>query len=227
MEEDKKPPKIVVPKAPKDKAPKEGQGFLRKNRIWIIIGLLFVISNSGIYFYQRFQQQKQLEKYHDELLYKAGLADDLAELKNKDMGWTLNQVLVYGIRGELMRGNQEQLANFLHSLVRETGVELVAIVDSSGSVSISTDKKYEGKRLRDLYPGLENGVTQPMVLFSDQDQTVAAAPILYNARQMGVYFMIYRADNATVNLLEQIREDRLGEGKKEEEKADKGPQKPE
>lgn len=224
MEEDKKPPKINIPKAPKEKKEKEGKGWFQKNRIWFIIGLLFVISNSGIYFYQRFQQNKQLEKYQEELLYKAGLADDLAELKNKDMGWTLNKVLVYGIRGELMRGNNEQLANFLHDLVRGTGVELVAIVDSSGSVSISTDKKYEGKKLSDLYPGLENGVNKPIVLYSDQDQTVAAAPILYNAQQMGVYFMIYRADNGSMDLLKQIREDRLGD--KEESKKE-SPTKPE
>ncbi|HHG83163.1 MAG TPA: hypothetical protein ENJ82_00310, partial [Bacteroidetes bacterium] len=132
--------------------PNQKPGWFAKNRIWLFIAVLFAITNSGIYFYQKYLQDSQKEEFAELLDNKGKLGSELVALKNAEAVQILSKTLVWGVRAEMMRGNKELIDQFLIEMVQQTDADLVIIEDSNGVIYLSTDKKYENQRVTDILP---------------------------------------------------------------------------
>jgi hypothetical protein len=179
-------------------------GWFGRNKIWFIVIAIFAVTNSGIYFYQRFQQNKQAEKFAEEMAKKGPLAEDLVRLNNLESVQLLSKSLTWGVRGEMIRGNKELIDRFLIEMVQETPADLIIIGDMNLRVYLSTDKKYEGKPVSEILPAVPVAVNSPKILKNELDEVIAAAPIMGEEEQIGAMFLVYKIDAATEKLLQDI-----------------------
>lgn len=194
----------TVPETPVSN-PSSAPGFVQKNKVWFIVIGLFILSNGGVYFYQRFQQNRLLKFCREELDKKTKTAEAMALQRSEEMATTLCRTLVWGIRGEMERGNKELIDLFMNKMVQETGLDLVIIQNVQDSIYLSTDKKYENHKV----PYIQGVISQQQVLKSDQEETVVAAPIMGMEARLGTCLIVYKAPKEARDFLDRIRQDSL------------------
>lgn len=176
-------------------------GFFSRNKIWLIAILLFIVSNAGIYFYQKYEQDKMLDTVYETLYQKGISAEESALARNEEVATGLCRTLTWGIRGEMERGNKEVIELFLNKLVQESGVDLVIIQNAQDSIYLSTNKKYENRKI----PYIQGVVAQQKVLKSDMEEIVVAAPIMGMESRLGTCLLVYKMMPQTLQKLEEMR----------------------
>ena len=160
----------------------------KKNwKLLTVIGL-FLLSNLGIYGYQKIQIRGLKADYDSFLEKQATLARANATQHNERFAKALIQPLAWGIRGEMMRGNKELVDVFLQSVVQETDVDMVAVVDMTGMVYLCTNKKFENKPVVEVLPTLPKDVIRIGVQTASPERVVATAPIMGDVQQLGVLY---------------------------------------
>jgi hypothetical protein len=179
--------------------------FFQKNRIWFLVIGLFLLSNFSVYFYQRFQHNRLLKACHAELDKKAALGNSMTINRNQELASNLCRTLVWGIRGEMERGNKGEIELFINKLVQETGLELVVIQNAQDSIYLSTDKNYENHKVAYL----QKALNQQEVLKSEIDETVVASPIMGTEARLGTCLIIYKAPLEVEEMLRQMHQDSL------------------
>ena len=204
----------TTPQGQSSSSGKAGPSFFEKNKIWFIVGALFVVTNAGIFFYQKWQYNKLAERYKQELVLKGQMSRKFVNEQNKVLGTALARTVVWGIRGEMMRGNIELIDQYLIGLVQETGLDLIAVEDSSGKIILSTDKKYENQQISAILPAVPSNVTEPMFVKSDPEEIIMVSPIMAADRRLGTFFMKYKPGERTAEFLQKIRTDNITGGGK-------------
>ncbi len=185
--------------------------FFQKNKVWLVIVLLLILSNLGVYFYQRMQQDKLVAMCRVQLddKYKQGEAMTLQ--RSVEIATDLCRTMVFGIRGEMERANKGQIELFINNMVQESGLDLVVIQDANDSIYLSTDKKYENQQL----PYIEGLVTKEQVLRSDLNEVVVVSPIMGTEKRLGTLLILYKAQQPTQESLQKLRLDSLPGERKE------------
>ena len=62
------------------------------------------------------------------------------------------QVLSWAVRGELLRNNLDQISQYFNELVKLRDTEIVVLVSADGQLLVSTDKRHEDAKGKDLFP---------------------------------------------------------------------------
>jgi hypothetical protein len=174
-------------------------GFFAKNKLWFIALGLFVLSNTGIYFYQKHQQKLMREACRAELNMRQNNAMNLTGMRSEEVATQISRGLIWGVRGEMERGNKELIELYLNKLVQESGVDLVIIQDSKDSVYLSTDKKYENHKV----PYIQGVIERQTVLKSDYKEVVIAAPIMGMETRLGTCLIHYMTPKAVLDRLDE------------------------
>ena len=180
-------------------------GFFRRNRIWFIVIGLFLLSNFSVYFYQRYQYNKLRETCRTTLDENYKTAEALSLLRSEEMTNNLCRTLVFGLRGDMERGNKADIDLFLNRMVQESGLDLVIVQDANDSIYVSTDKKYENHKV----PYIQGIISAQQVLKSDLDEVVIAAPIMGTETRLGTCLIVYKAPHASDILMAKLRDDSL------------------
>jgi uncharacterized protein (UPF0333 family) len=186
----------------------EAKGWFAKNRIWLIVILLFAASNAGIYFYQQFKNNKQAKemraKFDEKVKSNTESVNTLAALKNLEIVQILTKTLVWGVRGEVIRGNKELIDRFLIEMAQETNVDLVILEGIDGVIYLSTDKKYENQKVADILPSVPISIESRKILKNEADELIVAAPIMGEETKLGVLFLVYKPDAATNKIIQDV-----------------------
>jgi hypothetical protein len=105
--------------------------------------------------------------------------------------------LVWSVRSELLRRNLEQVDVLISDLVKEKNMESIHLVDPSGVLFLSTDKKLEGQPAGD---GLDkNLLTTDSITVQMLDSfIVVAAPVMGYDRRLATLVFYYKADGFVV-----------------------------
>lgn len=193
----------------------EVKSWFQKNKVWIFIGALFVVSNLGIYFYQSFRMSKLRSAFNQEMETKGNLASQFAQYNNERFATALIKPLAWGIRGEMMRGNKELVDVFLQSVVQETDLDLIAVVDMTGMVYLSTDKKYENQPVMEVIPTMPKEVVKIGIQTSSPDKVVATAPIMGDVTQLGVLYFEATSEPSFRDQLQALKSNPFADPKSE------------
>lgn len=177
--------------------------FFQRNMIWFIVIGLFLVSNFSVYFYQRYQHNKLEEACILAQQKDVETAQAMTLLRSEEMANNLCRTLVFGIRGEMERGNKATIDLFLQKMVQESGLELAIIQNAQDSIYLSTDKKYENHKV----PYIQGVISAQQVLKSDLDEVVVAAPILGTEVRLGTLLIVYEAPAAVDVLMAQMKAD--------------------
>lgn len=183
----------------------EVKSWFQKNKLWLFIAALFLVSNLGIYFFQAYRMGNLRKEFGKEMENKSDLASQFAQYNNERFATALIKPLAWGIRGEMMRGNKELVDQFLTSVVQETDLDLIAVVDMAGMVYLSTDKKYENKPVLEVIPTMPREVVKIGIQTSSPDKVVATSPIMGDVSQLGVLYFEANSEPAFLNRLKALK----------------------
>ena len=62
--------------------------------------------------------------------------------------------LAWSVRKELMRFNYDQIDEYFNELIKRKGFSNIMLIDPSGTIKVSTDRKLQGTLFSRSYPGM-------------------------------------------------------------------------
>ncbi len=192
---------------PKTLPPTVGQeatGWFARNRAALILVVILAAGNIGTWLYQNHKQGKQKETYEEALVERGQEMAELVAYRNEQQLNAVGKALGNSVRAEMIRGNKEQLNQFLIEMVQQTEVELVMVVDSVGNVYLSTDKKYENQFILDVIPTVPRVVDKPMVVEASAKEALYAAPINSLNHQIATMVVTYAVSRRTNETLQRV-----------------------
>lgn len=113
---------------------------------------------------------------------------------NRDMLMLLSRPMVWSIRAEMLRGNNEQIDLFISDMVRERNFRNILITNNSGEIILSTNKMQEGQQA-DQYVNVELLSAENSLVEADEHgNLILAAPILGFDKRLGTLIIEYQPE---------------------------------
>ena len=101
--------------------------------------------------------------------------------------------LVWAVRGEMMRGNYDQINQYLINFVREPHVQDVILAKADGVILLATNKRLEGTPVTDAFPASVLQVEKATVSSLEGRGLMSASPVMGLNRKLGVLIVVYAA----------------------------------
>lgn len=135
--------------------------------------------------------KKQTKAFATEKSEYVEQAQNAFQANTKEQMELMMKTFVWSVRGEMIRGNQEQVDQYFTQLVKVDNIEEIALVDNDGTTIISTNKKNEGMKY--------SGESSEAILKSDQVSTFkvgemqnVVAPVLTIDSKLGTLIVTYK-----------------------------------
>ena len=147
----------------------------RKPSFWtrflLIINFLVIASLIGGIFWTRYQgeQKQQLLTERAEIRY---IDIQRQELK------LFALPLAWSVRKELMRFNYDQIDEYFNELIKRKGFGVIMLVDPSGTIKVSTDRKLQGSPFSRSYPGMNLGSSELVFYPVQQGKSMFLVPVM-------------------------------------------------
>ena len=169
------------------------KGHFRKNWAFYSLLAIMLISIGTLWMTKRYSMKKQSKKFDTEksiILEKAqkNLTDNSVEHLRLMM-----KTFVWAVRGEMTRGNQEQVDQYFKQLVKVEKIEEIILVDKEGKIILSTNKKNEGNKLGEPYPD-DILTVEETAIVENEGKHIAAAPVMSIDSRIGTLILTYKSD---------------------------------
>ena len=146
--------------------------FIKKNFIAVLLALILIIaliwfSVKNSINTRQFEKQKtelvtKSENEKSALVTKYETEKDSLQIKNLE---SESRIFSWSVRSELMRNNTENLNQLVNAFVRESGADLVQLIDPATKiVTLSSDKKFEGIEYTQK---IDYALTEPKTLMEE------------------------------------------------------------
>lgn len=153
-------------------------------RHWRLLGVLaLVLAVAGTYLWKNVAVSRAKEQ----LSRQAGQV--LAE-QHKSFLRLAAVPLVWTIRSEMMRGNYDQINQYLAQFVREPNMKEVLVARADGRIVAASNKKRDGTMVTDLFPPETPKVDTVTVTTRQDGMFVVAAPIMGLNDKLGVLILV-------------------------------------
>ncbi len=172
---------------------KKEKGHFRRN--WFLYTIIIVsLGFSGYLWISKGQAiKKQAKEFEAEKTMLIQQAQELFQINSEKHLELMMKTFVWAVRGEMIRGNQEQANQYFKQLVKADKIEEVTLVDKKGQILITTNKKNEGNQLATDYADDVMKVEE-LTIFNQGNRQVVAAPIMSLDSHMGTLLVIYNTD---------------------------------
>lgn len=164
---------------------KDPVGILKRQwHVLLIIVLLIAIG--GMYLWKNIAVSNTRKEV------TAQAARVIAE-RNTELLRLVSVPLVWAVRGEMMRGNYDQINQYLINFVREPHVQDVILAKADGVILLATNKRLEGEPVTDSFPASVLQVEKTTVNSLEGKGLVSASPVMGLNRKLGVLIVVYAA----------------------------------
>lgn len=99
--------------------------------------------------------------------------------------------LAWSVRKELMRSNYEQIDEYFNEMIRRKGFGLIMLVDPSGMIKISTDRKLQGSSFSLSYPRMKLGASATVSYAMPEGKSMFLVPVMGLNERIGTIAFIY------------------------------------
>ncbi len=153
--------------------------FLKNNKAATFLSLLLVAV--FIWFYVKMEiNEKKYNNEKTQLISQYESRIDSLQINHLEFA---TKVFSWSVRSELLRNNTENINQLLTVFVKESGADLVQIVNPEDKmVLLSTDKKYEGS----LYSGDLNGELNNSIVSEKSNELEIRTQIMGLNKMIGV-----------------------------------------
>jgi hypothetical protein len=101
--------------------------------------------------------------------------------------------LAWAIRREMMADNLDQVDQYVTELVKQKGIELVAVAKADGVIAVASDRKQLGTALGTLYDKRYLSAEQVSVEETAPGQWLMVVPVMGMNARLGTVVVEYRA----------------------------------
>lgn len=150
---------------------------------FIIIGILLL---AGVVFY--FYKTYEIRKIREDLTVQA---DSLIVKQNKRALMLAAKPLAWAIRAEMLRNNLDEINVLTTDLIKEKNILDISLLNASGVIINSTNKKLEGSVASDIYKNYLV-LDSIQVLNTSDSVSRVIAPIMGYQSKLGVIIMNYK-----------------------------------
>jgi len=153
-------------------------------RHWRLVGvLLLVLAVAGTYLWKNIA----VSRAKAQLIHQAATV-----IAAHNESWLRLAVvpLVWTVRNEMMKGNYDQINQYLAQFVREPNLKEVLVTRADGRIVAATDKKREGAMVTDLFPPEVPKVDTITVTTRPDGMFLVAAPIMGLNDKLGVLVLV-------------------------------------
>jgi hypothetical protein len=106
--------------------------------------------------------------------------------------------LAWAVRGEMIRNNLDQIDQFFNEIIKLPNTERVLLADSTGKVSVSTDRRYLGVELSTLVP-VEATLPDAVTVRAGPNETkLLVIPVMGLNSRLGTVVVSYRQPDVLV-----------------------------
>lgn len=153
-------------------------------RNWRLVGvLLLVLFAAGTYLWKGIAVKRA----------KAAVTERAAEVIGEQARANLRLAalpMVWAVRSEMMRGNMEQVGEYLNQFVKEPNMKELAVAAPDGRIVAATDKRREGAAAADAFPA-DVLKAEAITATSREDGSIlVAAPIMGLNARLGTLVMV-------------------------------------
>jgi len=161
--------------------------FLKKNKAASVLGLLLLIV--FIWFSVKLRMnERKFNNERTQLITQYESTIDSLQIKHLKFA---TEVFSWSVRSELLRSNTENLNQLLSVFVRESGADLVQIINQEDNmVLLSSDKKFEGIK----YSGLLNFEIKNTVVKEEGGLMKIITPIMGFNNMIGILIVEIRKE---------------------------------
>ncbi|MBK5193345.1 MAG: hypothetical protein JJE07_09040 [Flavobacteriaceae bacterium] len=156
--QDKQPDKKVVKK---NDSPNWLLSFIKKNIVSVLLVLALIVIL--IWFSAKnSENNRQFEKEKTSLIATYESEKDSLQIVNLEAA---AKIFSWSVRSELLRNNTENLNQLVNAFVKESGADLVQLIDpETNKIILSSDKKFEGSEYAQK---IDFGLKEPHTLKED------------------------------------------------------------
>ena len=154
------------------------------NRFLLITIFLVIVALVGGIFWTRYQGEQKQQQFTER-----------AEIQYIDMqrqGMKLFALpLAWSVRKELMRFNYEQIDEYFNELIKKKGFGILMLVDPSGTIKVSTDRKVQGSSFSRLFPGMNLGASELSSYPVQKGKDIFLVPVMGLNEKIGTIAFMY------------------------------------
>ena len=154
------------------------------NRFLLITITLVIAALVGGIFWTRYQGEQKQQQFTER-----------AEIQYIDMqrqGMKLFALpLAWSVRKELMRFNYELIDEYFNELIKKKGFGILMLVDPSGTIKVSTDRKVQGSSFSRLFPGMNLGASELSSYPVQKGKDIFLVPVMGLNEKIGTIAFMY------------------------------------
>ncbi len=168
---------------------KKEHGHFRRN--WFTYSILILgLASSGYFWISKdMALKRQTNNFNDEKTMLLQQAQEAFQMNTEQNLELMMKAFVWAVRGEMIRGNQEQVDQYFKQLVKTEKIQEVTLVDKNGVILISSNKKNEGNNLSSEYLKAVLETTE-MNVINEADNQIVAAPVMSLDSRIGTLVVI-------------------------------------
>ncbi|MFY8187314.1 MAG: hypothetical protein ACOVLC_05085 [Flavobacterium sp.] len=166
--------------------------FLKAHLLSVVLLLLLIVGYAW-FSVEKTAQKKQFIQEKSALILEQ--ANTIDSLKMNHLKFA-TEVFSWSVRSELMRENTENLSQLLTVFVKDSGADLVQLIDPKNQkILLSSDKKFEGNQ------SSENNLAEinNTVMIRNQNSFKILSPIMGFNDKIGVLKVVINAQKAPKN----------------------------
>lgn len=148
--------------------------------------IILLIGGAGYLLYRNWQLTRQVTAERN-TLYTTAQNNQLASDRQQLMFGM--KTFAWAVGNALGQGKESEINAYFNALVKDRGVKEMLLVDPTGNVKISTNKKNQGIPFADRFPA--NLLQQEDVYFNKQEAYQLSAPVMAPGKRLGTLVMIY------------------------------------
>lgn len=168
-------------------------GHFRRN--WFTYTLLIVAVGISTFLWisKHWALKKQASLFQKEKVALIGQAEQALKANGVKHLEMMMKTFVWAVRGEMSRGNLEQVDQYFKQLVKSENIKEITLIDKKGKILISTNKKNEGDQLAKDYAKTVLK-SEEVTIISKELQEIVSAPVMSLDSRLGTLVIIYQPD---------------------------------
>jgi len=183
-----------------DKSKQAGH-FGRNKIFYIFIGIL-ILTVAGVYFIEE-RKINELNKKHQErvgflldsvMLERSDFMEyttEFFEASNQEQLGLMLKTFVWAVRAEILKNNYDQIDQYITQLIREPSILKVMLIDSKGTVLVSSDRKDQDQPFSDLFDDTLLFYDDAFTNYAEDGNMHLSAPIMSLNSRFGTLFVVY------------------------------------
>lgn len=154
----------------------------------LIIILLLVIAVAGMYVWKNVAVNRATVQ----LTEKAGR---IITDQNRMFLRLAAVPLVWAVRSEMIRGNYDQINQYLNQFVKEQNMKEIVVAKPDGAIVAATNKKLEGTSIEGTFPPTVLQLDKTTVTSMENGNIMVVSPVMGLSAKVGVLILLYTPAN--------------------------------